>query len=215
MARTELIESIWEHRSHQRCVADRQSGAGRLDPYYLFIVFLYPHDQTRLAKEREVMRKRCVVSSVLKLSKHFLIGQNLAGIRTGQRKELTKKSWRRLIAAPDSWSRVSAPCALTSHKYPVAPLLFADRRRSRRSAFGRRASLRTRRKRTPASQAKRRYYRSSCVPLTIGADEATTIRNCEEASPTSSSKVIGSPVPGRDSFAVNVLRSSVALVNAV
>ena len=68
MARTELIESIWEHRSHQRCVADRQSGAGRLDPYY----------------------KRCVVSSVLKLSKHFLIGQNLAGIRTGQRKELTQ-----------------------------------------------------------------------------------------------------------------------------
>ena len=90
MARTELIESIWEHRSHQRCVADRQSGAGRLDPYYLFIVFLYPHDQTRLAKEREVMRKRCVVSSVLKLSKHFLIGQYLAGIRTGQRKELTQ-----------------------------------------------------------------------------------------------------------------------------
>ena len=39
------------------------------------------------------MRKRYVVSSVLKLSKHFLIGQNLAGIRTGQRKELTKKSW--------------------------------------------------------------------------------------------------------------------------
>ena len=184
------------------------------------------------------MRKRCVVSSVLKLSKHFLIGQNLAGIRTGQRKELTQATrtlttsvpltdncqseqlhflvavWRSAFHS-DSWSRVSAPCALTSHKYPVAPLLFADRRRSRRSAFGRRASLRTRRKRTPASQAKRRYYRSSCVPLTIGADEATTIRNCEGSSPTSISNVIGSPVPGRDSFAVNVLRSSVALVNAV
>ena len=37
------------------------------------------------------MRKRSGVPSVLKLSKHFLIGQNLARIRAGQRKELTKK----------------------------------------------------------------------------------------------------------------------------
>ena len=36
------------------------------------------------------MRKRSGVPSVLKLSKHFLIGQNLAGIRTGQRNELTQ-----------------------------------------------------------------------------------------------------------------------------
>ena len=49
----------------------------------------------------------------------------------------------------------------------------------------------------------------------IGADEATTIRNCEGASPTSSSKRIGSPLPSTDAFAVNDLRSSVALVNAV
>ena len=82
-----------QHRRHQRRVADRQLGTGRLDTDDLFIVFLDSHDQSRLAQERKVMRERRGVSGVLKLTKHFLIGQDLARIRAGQRKELTKKSW--------------------------------------------------------------------------------------------------------------------------
>ena len=91
MPRTELFESVWKHRRHQRRVANHQFGTGRLDTDDLFVVFLYAHDQTSLAKKHKVMRKRRGVSSVLKLSKHFLIGQNLARISAGQRKELTKK----------------------------------------------------------------------------------------------------------------------------